>query len=194
MLLVHHSWRTGALIAYPLYAPFSGYQVPIPFTSHSISIKPSIHSLSFQQHQEILYPIVAVWIFSEVSNLISHVTLASLRPKGEKKTKRAIPRTYGFELVSCPNYLFESLAWAAFLVLTGNWACESLCSLSSPCDLFAKLLNVFLDKFWSQPTAAIFLFVSFAQMLDWALKKHRNYRKEFPDYPKERKAMIPFVI
>jgi very-long-chain enoyl-CoA reductase len=31
-------------------------------------------------------------------------------------------------------------------------------------------------------------------MLDWALKKHKQYKKEFPEYPKGRKAMFPFII
>jgi very-long-chain enoyl-CoA reductase len=29
----------------------------------------------------------------------------------------------------------------------------------------------------------------------WAKKKHRNYKKEFGSkYPKDRKAMIPFIF
>jgi len=30
-------------------------------------------------------------------------------------------------------------------------------------------------------------------MTMWALGKHRNYRKEFKDYPR-RKAVIPFLL
>lgn len=44
------------------------------------------------------------------------------------------------------------------------------------------------------PAAAIFTLVSTAQMLVWAKKKHANYRKEFPDYPRNRKAMVPFLV
>lgn len=43
------------------------------------------------------------------------------------------------------------------------------------------------------PAAALFTAVSTGQMLVWALKKHRNYRKEFPNYPRGRKAMFPFI-
>lgn len=35
---------------------------------------------------------------------------------------RQIPRGYGFSLVSCPNYLFEGIAWSAFVALTGDYA------------------------------------------------------------------------
>ena len=32
-------------------------------------------------------------------------------------------------------------------------------------------------------------------MFAWALKKHARYRKEFgKDYPRGRKAMIPFIV
>ncbi|GAA5847161.1 hypothetical protein JCM5353_004985 [Sporobolomyces roseus] len=78
--------------------------------------------------------------------------------------ERKIPRGYGFSSVSCANYWFESLAWIAFTGLTLNWA------------------------------AALFTAVAAGQMYVWAVKKHRRYRKEFGDkYPRNRKAMIPFL-
>jgi len=42
--------------------------------------------------------------------------------------------------------------------------------------------------------AYFFLAVSFFQMLQWALQKHNRYKKDFPKYPRGRKAMVPFVI
>ena len=42
--------------------------------------------------------------------------------------------------------------------------------------------------------AGLFALVGGAQMLQWALGKHRNYKKEFKDYPRNRKAMIPFIM
>jgi very-long-chain enoyl-CoA reductase len=32
------------------------------------------------------------------------------------------------------------------------------------------------------------------QMTVWALAKHRNYKKDFSNYPKGRKAILPFVL
>lgn len=68
-----------------------------------------------------------------------------------------------FELVSCPNYLFEILGWVVFSALTG----------SIP--------------------AWIFTIVGAGQMAIWAAKKHKRYRQEFATYPKRRKALIPFI-
>lgn len=42
--------------------------------------------------------------------------------------------------------------------------------------------------------AGLFAFAGFYQMAVWALGKHRNYQKEFLNYPKFRKAIIPFVL
>jgi len=79
--------------------------------------------------------------------------------------KRAIPHGYGFGLVSFPNYFFETVAWSAVACMTGSWA------------------------------AWLFWAVSTAQMMAWAAKKHRAYKKEFgKEYPRQRKAMIPFLF
>jgi len=79
--------------------------------------------------------------------------------------KRGIPTGYGFSLVSCPNYFFEILGWLAIVVMSGSRA------------------------------AALFLVVGSVTMGLWAKKKHRNYKKEFGSgYPRNRKAMIPFIF
>ncbi|PJF17658.1 hypothetical protein PSACC_02507, partial [Paramicrosporidium saccamoebae] len=79
-------------------------------------------------------------------------------------TTRGIPRGLGFGLVSCPNYTFETLAWTAMSVMTG------------------------LISMW------VFTTIGGIVMCSWALKKHQRYRKEFPNYPKSRKAIFPFVL
>jgi very-long-chain enoyl-CoA reductase len=80
-------------------------------------------------------------------------------------TERGIPNGWGFGYVSCANYFWESLCWLTF-------------SISSQC----------LGSYF-------FFCVSFGQMLQWALGKHRRYKKDFGDkYPRSRKAMVPFII
>lgn len=108
-----------------------------------------------------LWGCVAVWAWAEISNLITHITLRNLRPPGTRV--RAIPYGYGFDLVSCPNYLFETIGWTAVCFLTTSWS--------------AFLFNI----------------VATGQMYIWAVKKHKNYKKEFKDYPRNRTSMIPFL-
>ncbi|KAJ3559337.1 hypothetical protein NP233_g11286 [Leucocoprinus birnbaumii] len=77
---------------------------------------------------------------------------------------RAIPYGYGFSLVSCPNYFFEIMGWTVVVLMTNSIA------------------------------AWIFLAFSVYIMTIWALKKHRNYKKEFgKEYPK-RRALFPFIL
>jgi very-long-chain enoyl-CoA reductase len=78
-------------------------------------------------------------------------------------TERKIPFGYGFNWVSCPNYFFEILSWIAVTILIPN------------------VLSI------------LFTVVGAVQMWFWAVKKHKQYRKDFGDkYPK-RKVMIPFI-
>ncbi|OZJ05480.1 hypothetical protein BZG36_01629 [Bifiguratus adelaidae] len=76
---------------------------------------------------------------------------------------RAIPYGYGFSLVSFPNYFFEFISWTTVCFLTKSWS--------------AVLFNV----------------VATGQMYVWAIKKHKAYKRDFPNYPKNRKAMFPLI-
>ncbi|KAI0295914.1 3-oxo-5-alpha-steroid 4-dehydrogenase-domain-containing protein [Multifurca ochricompacta] len=140
---VHYHVFSGLFLAYPIYGPtYSGHAASQP---------------------QFLRACAAVWLFAQLSNLSTHLTLRNLRPPGTKT--RAIPHGYGFGLISCPNYFFESVAWAAVAYMTGSWA------------------------------AWLFWAVSTAQMASWAAKKQRAYKKEFgKDYPRQRKAMFPFLF
>lgn len=73
---------------------------------------------------------------------------------------RNIPHGWGFGYVSCANYFWESCAWFTFAILS---------------QVFGAYL------FW---------LVSTLQMVQWAFKKHKAYRKDFKNYPR-RKAMFP---
>lgn len=108
------------------------------------------------------------FIWSELGNFSIHIALRNLRPAGT--TERKIPKptsnpfTYLFNLVSCPNYTYEIASWISFSIMT-----QSL-------------------------PALLFTVAGGGQMIIWALGKHRNYKKEFPQYPRSRKSIIPFVI
>ncbi|KAI5448938.1 3-oxo-5a-steroid 4- dehydrogenase [Naganishia albida] len=104
----------------------------------------------------------AAWVWAECSNLLTHLNLRNIRtPPGQP---RKFPKGYGFDYVTCANYLFESCAWVAISIMT--------------CD----------------PAMILFTAVSAGQMAEWAAKKHRVYKKEHGDkYPKNRKRMIPFI-
>ena len=99
-----------------------------------------------------------------------HLLLRNLRPAGSTERRipypnKTNPLTNLFHWVSCPNYTYEIGSWLGFSFMT-----QTL-------------------------TAILFAIAGAAQMTVWAQQKHRAYKKEFQEkYPKQRKAIIPFLI
>ena len=69
-----------------------------------------------------------------------------------------------YRLISCPNYFGEILEWTGWAILT-----------------------------WS-PAGASFAVWTAANLAPRAWTHHRWYRRQFPDYPRTRRALIPFVL
>jgi very-long-chain enoyl-CoA reductase len=138
-----HYWLlSGVNIAYWIYSP----------TSYTAKSGPWINYMNIVGF--------VLYAFGEVSNLHTHITLSNLRSPGG--TERGIPKGYGFDLVTCPNYLFETIAWVGILLVTK--------SLST----------------------VVFLVFAFAQMQAWAIKKEKALRAEFPGtYKKKKYVIIP---
>ena len=138
-----HYWLlSGLLIAYFTYSPTS------------LTAGPA--------NPAITYPALAVFAIAELCNLNAHLVLRSLRSPGG--TERGVPRGLGFDWVTCPNYLFEIIAWISILAINQSW------------------------------TTAVFIAVGGAQMAAWAKKKEIRYRKESAGrYNKKRYTMIPGI-
>jgi very-long-chain enoyl-CoA reductase len=138
-----HYWIfSGVNLAYWIYSPSS-------YTALSSSTINYVDALG-----------LILFVFGEFSNLSTHLTLSNLRSPGG--TERGIPKGYGFDIVTCPNYMFETVAWTGVLLVTK--------SLST----------------------VLFLVLATAQMQQWAVKKERALRAEFGDkYKKKRYVMIP---
>jgi very-long-chain enoyl-CoA reductase len=139
-----HYWAlSGALIAAFIYAPSS--------------------AAAREANPLLLYPGLVLFVIGELGNLHTHLVLKGLRSAGGKE--RGIPRGFLFDLVTCPNYLTETISWLGVYLISGlSWG------------------------------VLIFLVVSVAQMCQWASKKERRYRKEFGDkYKRKRFTMLPGI-
>jgi very-long-chain enoyl-CoA reductase len=138
-----HYWLlSGFLIAYFTYSPTS------------ITAQPSSPAL--------LYSGIALYVIGELLNLNTHLVLQSLRKPGT--TDRGLPKGLGFGWVTCPNYLFESIAWIGILLINKSWS------------------------------TGVFVAVAVGQMALWAKKKENRYRKELgPKYNRKKFAMIPGI-
>ena len=75
-----------------------------------------------------------------------------------------IPRKGLFNYISCPNFFGEIIEWLGFAVMT-----------------------------WSIAGLAFFLW-TFFNLVPRALSHHTWYKNTFSDYPKNRKAVFPFII
>lgn len=102
-----------------------------------------------------------LYALGEFGNLQAHLTLMNLRSPGG--TERAIPHGWMFDLVTCPNYMTETVSWIGVFIVS-NFSLSVL----------------------------LFMIVSVGQMMAWARKKESRYRKEFGDrYKKKRFTMLP---
>ncbi|HJK94920.1 MAG TPA: DUF1295 domain-containing protein [Polyangiaceae bacterium LLY-WYZ-15_(1-7)] len=79
------------------------------------------------------------------------------------ETGYKIPHGGMYRFVSCPNYLGEIVEWCGFALAA-----------------------------WT-PAAAAFAFFTFANLAPRAVAHHRWYHEKFEDYPRERRAILPFV-
>jgi len=108
------------------------------------------------------------FIFCQIGNFSIHMLFKNLRKKGT--TQRQIPLPNGnpfsslFNFVSCPNYTYEAGSWVCFTIMTSCFA------------------------------SGVFAALGLYQMSMWAIGKHNNYKREFSNYPRARKAIIPFLI
>ncbi|KAF2263246.1 synaptic glyco protein SC2 [Lojkania enalia] len=111
----------------------------------------------------ITYIGIAHFVIGELANLSTHYTLKNLRRPGS--TDRGIPQGLCFNLVTCPNYWFETMAWIGMTLV--SWSLSSV----------------------------LFTAVAFYTMALWAKKKERRYRKEFGDkYKRKRFVILPGIF
>jgi 3-oxo-5-alpha-steroid 4-dehydrogenase 1 len=75
-----------------------------------------------------------------------------------------IPYGQLFDTISCPNFFGEIIEWAGFALLC-----------------------------WSWPALSFFVW-TLCNLVPRALDHHKWYRKKFPDYPPDRKAVFPKLL
>lgn len=81
-----------------------------------------------------------------------------------KESGYFVPRGGWFEYATCPHYFFELLAWLGIVLLSRH--------------LFAVLALVAMTGY----------------LIARSIKTRQWYKSRFPEYPAERKLMIPFIF
>lgn len=75
-----------------------------------------------------------------------------------------VPKGWLFKYISCPHYFGEIIEWSGWAVMT-----------------------------WSLPGLAFAVF-TFANLFPRGWASHRWYKVNFPEYPLNRKAIVPFIV
>lgn len=130
---------------------------------------------------------IALWAAGLAGNIAHDEILLNIRRRRQAQTNNtkeggkehyAVPHGLLFRLVSFPNYFCEWAEWLGFAL-----AAAPLPSFASGSALLASI---------SPPW--IFLLAEFFTMLPRAWRGHKWYHSKFPDYPKERKVVIPYLL
>jgi len=128
------------------------------------------HSTSWT-HPTFLFG-VSLFFLGLASNIYHDEILYRLRrdtPLGpDGKPSYSIPKGYLYNLISYPNYFSEWIEFTGFAIA------------ASPR--------------WEYTPPWMFVVAEIMTMLPRAYKGHKWYHAKFPDYPKNRKVVIPFVF
>lgn len=141
-----HYWLlSGAFVSYFVYSPYS------------------LASTTSEKFPLLTWIGIGLFVIGESINFYTHIVLKNLRTPGT--TERKIPIGFSFDWVTCPNYMWETVAWIGIVLVTRSFA------------------------------TAIFAGIGSAQMLAWAKKKERNYRREFGGkYKKKRFVLLAGLL
>ncbi len=108
--------------------------------------------------------ISGVLIFAAGFVINQHADKILLNLRKPGETGYKIPYGGMYRWISCPNYFGEILEWTGWAIAT-----------------------------WT-PAGLSFAIWTFANLVPRATENHKWYKKQFPDYPDERKAVIPFIL
>jgi protein-S-isoprenylcysteine O-methyltransferase Ste14 len=171
LFTAHYTNRT---ILYPLRSRMAGTSMPVSVMLMAIafnSVNASVNGWALF-HTDRVWGVswlgdprfvVGVVIFVLGMAINLHADSVLRALRKPGETGYRVPFGGFYRLVSCPNYLGEILEWIGFAVAT-----------------------------WSLPALGFALW-TIANLAPRARSHHRWYRETFPDYPPERRALIPFL-
>lgn len=99
-----------------------------------------------------------------VGMAVNHMADTRLINLRKQRAGYQIPRGWLFEYISCPNHFGEVVEWTGYAIIG-----------------------------WNLP-ALSFAIWTFCNLVPRTLNHHAWYHENFPDYPKNRKAVIPYLL
>lgn len=121
---------------------------------------------------------VTLWALGFAGNVLHDEILLRIRRDSKKKSDDgkehyAIPYGLLYKYISYPNYFCEWVEWLGFSIA------------SAP---FPELAFTTAEPPW------LFVLSEVLLMAPRAIRGHTWYHQKFKDYPKERKAVLPFIL
>lgn len=101
---------------------------------------------------------IAMYVLGELANFVVHKHLAGLRRPGT--TEKGIPSCIGSSLVTCPNYMFEIIAWIGMVIVSREWS------------------------------VALSIAIGTSYMMSWSRDKEKALRQTFGDKYKKKKYTL----
>ncbi len=109
---------------------------------------------------------IIIYYFGYILTVHSEAVVRNLRDPNDLESGKEefkIPYGGGYKYVSSPTYLGELIAWAGFSIMTWSWA------------------------------GVLIFCITAGNLIPRAFATHKWYLEAFDDYPKDRKALIPFI-
>ncbi len=156
---------------------------------------------------------LGIWAAGLLGNIYHDEILLNIRRNATSKGKAkegavkngeyyAIPQGGLYSFVSYPNYFCEWVEWLGFALAAsplpfhvGSLALASLPALFNM-QLYIEMFNSPSQSFFPSLSPPWIFFISeILLMVPRAYKGHKWYHSKFKDtYPKDRKAVIPFIL
>jgi very-long-chain enoyl-CoA reductase len=107
-----HRFSNDTMPIFNLLKNCTHYWFIFGFINMYFFLHPDYKPPRWAKDKKYMYTLVALFLFFEFLNLMTHLTLRNLRKPGS--TERGIPQGWGFQYISCANYFWEFLCWSLF--------------------------------------------------------------------------------
>ena len=165
--ITHYFNRT---IIYPLRIKTKGKKIPIVIVASAFFFNMvngvfNGYFLTLVQFESISHMYLILGLIIFIIGLYINVSSDNILIKLRTKQKGyVIPKGKLFNYVSCPNFFGEIIEWLGFAIMTLN------------------------------PGSLSFLIWTICNLIPRSKAHHKWYQENFKNYPKKRKAVIPYLL